>query len=131
MSRISGYLSVGCALGTSLALASCAVDPTTGQPVGGISTPSITIPSISVTPAVADAVTQVRAAVVKACGYEATVESVASILSSLAGAPGVGDIVAMAASGICTAVNSMSARRGGHRTPTYRGVRIQGHFVGR
>lgn len=111
---------VGAALLGSALLGGCSHDPATGQ---------VIIDPTVVTQAQSD-VAQAQAIAVKICGYEADFETVSAILASLAGAGPVASVVNMAARGICSAVTSMSARRGAS-APTYRGVRITGHFVRR
>lgn len=81
------------------------------------------LPSLPSQSQIDSTVATVQEGVKNACGWLPTATTVAKIIATLAGAPGVIDVPATAIAGICTALQAKSARRGAGPA-RYRGVVI-------
>lgn len=76
-------------------------------------------------PQLLDTINKVKAGVLQACGYSATINSIAAIVGTFV--PGV-SIVGQVTGAICSSVTALGARYGG-AGPTVNGVPVEGHFV--
>ena len=79
------------------------------------------------TPPVSTIITEIEQGVQQACGFVVNPSSIQAILSSF----GPGGVVAgTIIAGICAAVTPpANSKLSAVRYPTYRGVRIKGHFI--
>lgn len=103
------------AVASSLALAGCATQPLPDGSPGPLVDPV--------------KVAQVQNTAKQICGFLPTATTVASIIATFTGGGAIVDTVGQAANGICAAITSKGARRGG--VAKYRGVTIRGEYVGR
>lgn len=106
-------LLIASALSSALLVSACATNPD-----GSVSLPAI--PTLS-----SSQITQIQSGVATACSFVPTVQTVAAIIATFAGASAVVDVAGSAIRGICAAITAKGARRGGP-PPVYRGVVIRG-----
>lgn len=106
-------LMIASALSSALLLSACATNPD-----GSVQLPSI--PTLN-----SSQVSQIQSGVQTACSFVPTVQTIAAIVATFAGANAVVDVAGTAIRGICAALTAKGVRRG-TKAPVYRGVVIRG-----
>lgn len=85
--------------------------------------------AIAPAPVDTEVISDVQRQAVAICGFVPAAQTIASIVGTFTGTSAITSLVGNVAAGICNSVTKKSARRGGGKPATYRGVPVRGQFV--